>query len=228
MRFTSSGGRYGLHLSRARAQRRAAHQYSNAIGRERLREASTGQRPVPTTANDLAARSSHRGDQSMIFACAAPSTQSSRSSMCTRPITGVRMGLPVGPCLDRWHLCRDRARLDAGNPAGRWLYRAGPPGLTRISQDTISGRLQRRTLALASTGKLAPACSLTPGLQVSPADQRAQPETPALRAYGLFTASHRAFEHNSGLTISTAKPAPIVRLLAWLCMPTGRVAVSCG
>jgi hypothetical protein len=29
------------------------------------------------------------------------------------------------------------------------------------------------------------------------------------RAYGLFTTFHRAFEHNSGLMISTAVPAPI-------------------
>ncbi len=38
---------------------RTAVEYSNAIGRERLRQAPTGQRPAPTTANDLAARSSH-------------------------------------------------------------------------------------------------------------------------------------------------------------------------
>jgi DNA-binding CsgD family transcriptional regulator len=46
-------------------------------------------------------------------------------------------------------------------------------------------------------------------------------EAPALRAYGLFTTSHRALERNSGPTISTAVPTPIARLLAWLCMPTG-------
>jgi hypothetical protein len=42
---------------------RTAQKYSNAIGRERLRQAANRQRPAPTTANDLAARSSHRGGQ---------------------------------------------------------------------------------------------------------------------------------------------------------------------
>jgi hypothetical protein len=42
---------------------RTAQKYSNAIGRERLRQAAHRQRPAPTTANDLAARSSHRGGQ---------------------------------------------------------------------------------------------------------------------------------------------------------------------
>jgi hypothetical protein len=42
-------------------ERRTADKYSNAIGRERLREAATERRPAPTTTNDLDARSSHRG-----------------------------------------------------------------------------------------------------------------------------------------------------------------------
>ena len=42
-----------------------------------------------------------------------------------------------------------------------------------------------------------------------------------LRANG-YEASLRAIEHNSGLTISAAVPAPIARLLAWLYILTGR------
>ncbi len=69
--------------------------------------------------------------------------------------------------------------------------------------------------------ELASACSLAPGSQVSPADQR--------RITGGARASHLwfiydlrpALEHNSGPTISAAVPTPIARLLAWLCMPTG-------
>jgi hypothetical protein len=59
------------------------------------------------------------------------------------------------------------------------------------------------------------------GSQVSPADQRRITGGAAPRAHGLFTTSHRALEHNSGLTISTAVPTPIARLLAWLCMSIG-------
>jgi hypothetical protein len=46
-----------------RPKRRTAQKYSNASSRERLRQAAARQRPAPTTANDLAARSSHRGGQ---------------------------------------------------------------------------------------------------------------------------------------------------------------------
>ena len=43
-------------------ERRTAHKYSNVIDHERPQGTATGQRPAPTTANDLPAESSHRGD----------------------------------------------------------------------------------------------------------------------------------------------------------------------
>ena len=43
------------------ADHRTAHKHSNAADLERLRQTATAQRPAPTTANDLAAESSHLG-----------------------------------------------------------------------------------------------------------------------------------------------------------------------
>lgn len=49
---------------------RTADEYSNVSSRERLRQTATGQWPAPMTANDLAARSSHRGDHPITVVCA--------------------------------------------------------------------------------------------------------------------------------------------------------------
>jgi hypothetical protein len=49
---------------------RTAQKHSNANGRERLRQAATGQRAAPTTANDLGAESSHRGITPINVVCA--------------------------------------------------------------------------------------------------------------------------------------------------------------
>jgi hypothetical protein len=55
--------------------------------------------------------------------------------------------------------------------------------------------------------EVAPACSLAPGSQVSPADQRRTPGgARASRLWFIYCQRHRALEHNSGLTISTECP----------------------
>ena len=200
-----------------------------------FRHRRTEMRPAPGTSTPRCCRSASGRS--------AGSTRTPCALTPTSPTGPGRRGTPLAPGTSTPRCCPPSnsssapsipapCALASTSPTGRGRRgtrpgpgRSTPPccppsnGSSRVRPRSIDQG--RETVAL-NWGEVAPACSLAPGSQVSPADQRRIPEAPALRAYGLFTTSHRALEHNSGPAISTSVPTPIARLLAWLCMPTGR------
>jgi hypothetical protein len=116
-----------------------------------------------------------------------------------------------------WHAApRPASKARDKNHSYLWLH-----PLDDTTARTGTSHTNFRPHPTCRNDEVAPACSHAPGSQVSPADQRRITGGAALRAYGLFTTSHRALEHNSGPTISTPVPTPIARLLHVYAFPPG-------